>query len=409
MRIVHSADWHIGATLNGWARDDEHRIFFAELADLLRDREVDALLITGDVYDNLNPSGESQKLLYDAVVSLRLARPGLQIIMTSGNHDPAGRLEAPMSILAAHGCRIVGTLRRRDGEPDYGAHLLPLLDAEGRERVLVAAIPFLRASDLPGLTFAEAEGGVSPVVEAVRAFHHEVIAAAAGRGNALPMIAMGHLTCVGGAETEAAERRILIGGEHSVPHDVFGPEFSYVALGHLHMPQSIDGGRIRYSGSCFPLSVTEAPYAHGVTLLELAADGFRQEHVPMRRPARFIRVPERGQARPEDLARLLEALDLDPDLPQGARPFVYVQLSATGPASAILAEAQRLLAGHPVRVADIRILREAGPAAPEGPPRPVSLSDTNPEDLFIEEFRRANLIDPEARHMAAYRDAVAEV
>ncbi|WP_411840034.1 exonuclease subunit SbcD [Paracoccus sp. ME4] len=407
MRIIHTADWHIGQSLNGWGRDDEHRAWFRELTETLSREQADALLVSGDVFDNLNPSGESQRLLYDAIRDFREARPNLQIIMTSGNHDPAGRLEAPDALLRAHGVRVVGTVRRQGEEILYPDHLIRLRNADGADAVIVAAVPFLRASDLPGMSLARTGEGESPIVTAVRNWHSEIISAASGSG--LPLIGMGHLTCTGGLETEGSERRIMIGGEHAVSPDVFGPEFLFVALGHLHMPQLIDGGRIGYSGSCFPMSVSEAGYRHGVRLIEIEDGAIRTSHIQMTRPAAFIRFPENGHAGVlEELAGALDAAELDPDLPHGMRPFLHLRLAADRAAASLLSEAHQVIAGYPVRLADIRIVRVSRDEA-QAAPRPASLRETSPEMLFVEEFRRINMTDPEERHMAAFRDAVAEV
>ena len=95
MRILHTADWHIGQTLSGFGRESEHRAFLEALADLIVDEQVDALLVAGDVFDGINPSGDAQRLLYSAIASFLRRRPGLTIVMIAGNHDPAARLVSP--------------------------------------------------------------------------------------------------------------------------------------------------------------------------------------------------------------------------------------------------------------------------------------------------------------------------
>lgn len=89
MRILHTADWHIGQTLNGWTREQEHRAFLENLRDLIVTERIDALLIAGDVFDGINPSGDAQRQLYEAIAGFHSANPRLQIVMTAGNHDPA--------------------------------------------------------------------------------------------------------------------------------------------------------------------------------------------------------------------------------------------------------------------------------------------------------------------------------
>lgn len=405
MRILHIADIHLGHSLNGWSREAEHKIWFENLADVIEEHEVDSLLIAGDVFDGLNPSGESQKLLYDGLVEFRRRRPHLTTVAISGNHDPAYRLEAPSALMAGIDAHVLGTVRRRGATIEFDRHMVPLRCRQGEVRAWVVAIPFLRPADLPGLSFADAEGEGSPIVRAAAEFHASIADAAQAVCGGLPLIAMGHLHCSGAMESEGAERRIPIGGEHAIPASVFPECFAYVALGHLHGPQSLDGGRIRYSGSCFPLSASEIGHRHGATLVEIGPDGLTHSHIEIERPAAFHRLPGTGRLDIEGLQAALDGLDLDPDLSKDLQPFVYVTLEATGPASVLLTDAENLLARYAVRPAGVKIIRrEEQPS--EMDDLPGTLADINPEDLFISAFRKANQFDAADCHVLAFRDAL---
>lgn len=406
MRILHTADWHIGQTLNGWTREHEHRAFLENLRDLIVTERIDALLVAGDVFDGINPSGEAQRLLYEAIAGFHSANPRLQIVMTAGNHDPAQRLEAPEAVLTALGVHVIGTLRHGADGVDMARHLIGLRDSSGTLRAHVLAVPFLRAGDLPGLQLGATGGAEPAVTAAARALHLAMSEAAAARANGLPLLAMGHLTCAGGLESEGAERRILIGGEHAVPPDIFPPALSYVALGHLHRPQSLDAGRVRYSGSPFPLSAAEIAYDHGVTLLDLD-EGFAPRHIPLPRPVAMHRLPARGAAPLAEIAAALAALNLASDTPRSAQPFVYLAILADRPVTQLRAEAEALIEGLPLRLAGLSIIRPEVAATPDAPP--PSLSETTPEDLFITAFRQAHGQDPGSTHLAAFRDALSEV
>lgn len=405
MRILHIADIHLGHSLNGWTRESEHKIWFARLADLVEEQEIDALLIAGDVFDGLNPSGESQRLLYDALVELRRRRPHLTTVMIAGNHDPAFRLEAPRALVAGIDAHVLGTVRRKAAEVEFDRHLVPLRCNAGEVRAWVVAIPFLRPADLPGLSFAEAGGEGSPIVRAAAEFHRAAAEAAKAVCGFQPLIAMGHLHCSGALESEGAERRIPIGGEHAVPASVFPDCFAYVALGHLHGPQSLDGGRIRYSGSCFPLSASEIGHRHGATLVEIGPDGISHQHLEIERPSTFHRLPGTGRLDIAGLQAALDALDLDPDLPKDLQPFVYVTLEATGPASVLLTDAENLLSRYAVRPAGVKIMRREEQLS-QADDLPGTLADINPEDLFLAAFRKANQFEAEDCHVLAFRDAL---
>lgn len=407
MRILHTADWHIGQTLNGWSRDTEHQAFLHWLGEVIREERIDALLVAGDIFDGSNPSGEAQRMLYAALAGWLRFRPGLQVVMIAGNHDPAARLEAPEAVLRELGVRVVGTLQRRAGRPDPARHLVPLAGPAGQTAAVVVAVPFLRLGDLPGISLAATEDGTA-VPAAVAAVYAQLVAEACDLAPGVPMIGMGHLTCVGGIESAGAERGILIGGEASVSPAVFPDELGYVALGHLHRPQSLDGGRLRYAGSPFPLSATEIDYQHGATLVDLAA-GAAPRHIPMPRPVAMLRVPARGAARVEDAAAELATLALDPALPVELRPFLHLCLTADRPATALLAAADAMVADRPVRLASLQILRSAPQAPAGGSPLPPSLAEITPDRLFARAFRDAHGVDPDPQHLAAFRDALSGI
>ncbi|EGY02527.1 ATP-dependent dsDNA exonuclease [Nitrospirillum viridazoti Y2] len=403
MRILHTADWHIGQTLNGWTREVEHHAFLDHLADVIEEEAVDALIIAGDVFDGINPSGDAQRMLYSALAKFRQRRPHLTTVMIAGNHDPAGRLEAPDAVLQVVGVHALGTLRWKDGQVDMDRHLIPVADADEQVRAMVLAIPFLRAADLPGLTLGAEVTAGSPVVAATRAFHQKLAAQAQARAGGLPIIATGHLHCAGGTESEGVERRILIGGEHAVPPEIYDPAFAYVALGHLHRPQNLGGGRVRYSGSPFPLSAAEIGYDHGVTLVDIGEDGVMATHRPLPRPIPCLQLPERGRMSVGDLDAALTALNLDASAPKDRHPFVWLRLLADRPVPNLLAEIETVLESHAVRRAGVRIEQTARAVSEAAPP--VSLAETSPEELFVSVFQDMHGMPPDARHLAAFRDA----
>ncbi|MFD0857562.1 exonuclease subunit SbcD [Roseovarius aquimarinus] len=401
MRIIHTADWHLGHSLNGWGREDEHRVFFRRLADVIEAERADILLVAGDIFDSSNPSGEVQRLLYEALADFRRRRPNLVTVISGGNHDPAQRLEAPMPVLRALGVHVVATVQRREGRIDVARHLVPVNGPDGTPALYILAIPFLRASDLGG--HGAFEDGVSG---AARRFYAEITEQAAEIAGDLPIIATSHLHCAGGLESEGAERRILIGGAHALPPAVFPERLAYVALGHLHGQQTLKGGRVRYSGACFPLSASEIRHDHGVTLIEIDKGEAVHRHVSIPRPAEVLRIPASGTAALADLPAALDAAAPDEEMPMGLRPIVYLELAPTDAASILMTDAARLVAERGLRLGGARVHRASAPDAPEAPPV-ASLSETDPETLFAAAFEATNGIAPEPRHLDAFRDILA--
>ncbi|MCL2715466.1 MAG: exonuclease subunit SbcD [Alphaproteobacteria bacterium] len=408
IRILHSADWHIGQTLRGFSREFEHRKVFDRLEQIVMERDIDALIIAGDVFDSQNPSGEAQQLFYSTLVRLSRAQPRMTVIITAGNHDAAGRLEAPQPLLEAFNIHAVGNVRRRGGKIDSTRHLIPISDSSGAVAAKVVAVSYPTAACLPNLTRLDGETG-SPIIAGVRHLYAELVDALRPQIDGLPFILTGHLHVAGGIESEGAERRILVGGQHAVPHNVFPAEAAYVALGHLHKAQSIGCDSIRYSGSMMPMSATEVPYSHGVTLVTIDGPSALTEHIPIERPVPFLRVPETGDLRVSDLGDCLKAIDLQADLPMHMRPFAQIRLAREGLAPGFRDEVDRIAEDFALRVVDTRITAAAAgnDELPVCDPL-IRLADRNPEDLFRLAFERAHNSAPEPAHLDVFHQVAAE-
>lgn len=408
MRIIHTGDWHIGQTLGGYPREQEHRAVLGELVRIVAERQPDALVVAGDVFDSQNPSGDSQALFYDALTRLHRAYPQMTIVITAGNHDAAGRLEAPGTLLRAIGVHVIGNVRRRDGRIDALRHLVPLKTANGETRAHVLAVSYPTAACLPPLGRYDGD-----IARATRDLYAELMEGVLPHLAGLPLIVTGHLHVAGGLESEGAERRILVGGQHAIAASDLPDKADYVALGHLHKPQGIGRETIRYSGSLFPLSATEQSYAHGVTMVTLpdrAGEAVAIEHIPLTRPVPFLRLPARGDVRLDDLGDHLKALDLDPKLPLERQPFLHIQIAREGHVAGFRAEASRIADAFAVRLVDVRLTPPVGSAREEeAPENLVRLADLSPEDLFHRAYARAHDgAAPERAHLDIFHRVQAE-
>ena len=150
IRILHTADWHLGQTFFGYDRTGEHEVFLNWLAEEIRQKEIDALIIAGDVFDVSNPSAASQSMYYQFIYRVTVENPNLQIVIVAGNHDSAARLEAPLPLLQAMRTEVRGVVRKLEGgEIDYDYLIVELKNRKGEVELLCMAVPFLRQGDYP--------------------------------------------------------------------------------------------------------------------------------------------------------------------------------------------------------------------------------------------------------------------
>lgn len=293
MKLLHTADWHLGNTFHGHSRLDEHRHFLKWLLQTLREKQPDALLVTGDVFDSANPSAAAEELLYDFLLRATLEVPGLQIVLTAGNHDSAGRLEAPAALLKTHNIYVRGTIHyTTKGEPDFDYYLLPLADRQtGQASCVCMALPYLRGGDYPA--------GMTPE-EGLRFFFsqlHTRLRKSNYKG--LPIVVAAHFYAAGAdiCKDEHSER-LVVGGQDCVEADVVGQNVSYAALGHIHKAQQVRGGEATYyAGSALPMSFSELNYKHGVQFVDIDPQGEALvefvEYAPLRG---LVTIPAKGRA-----------------------------------------------------------------------------------------------------------------
>ena len=253
LRILHTSDWHIGQRLFGKEREKEHNLFFDWLLRVLKEKKVNCLVISGDIFDVGYPSNSALKQYYRFLNRTR--DTVLQkVIITGGNHDYISTLNAPQTILDALDITVMG------GVPeDINDEIIPICDKGGSISGFVCAVPFLRDKDIRHSIAGESYDNRIKAAREGIASHFKNLSDLVQEQNQdnVPVIAMGHLY-MAGASVSDSEREIQIGNQAAFTLEEFPDTFQYVALGHIHRPQRIGGKEhIRYSGSPIPLSFSE--------------------------------------------------------------------------------------------------------------------------------------------------------
>lgn len=386
IRILHTADWHLGQTFFGYDRTQEHEHFLDWLAGVLTKNKIDVLIVAGDVFDVSNPSAASQRMFYRFIHRVTTENPRLQLVVVAGNHDSAARLESPLPLLQEMRTEIKGIVRKQNGKIDYEHLLVELKNAAGEVEALCLAVPFLRQGDYP---VVETEG--NPYAEGVKELYARLLKyALKKRTDGQALVAVGHLLATGSeiAEKDHSER-IIIGGLESVSPGSFPEQIVYTALGHIHKAQRVSGREnIRYAGSPLPMSFAEKHYHHGVVKVTLdegwAVEIEKLEYTPL---VRLLSIPATEAAAPDEVLDELRGLELPEDEPM---PYLEVKVKLSEPEPMLRQQVEEILEGKPVRLARIvSFYRQAAEGSVEEETLTAGLQEMNPLQIVKATFENS--------------------
>jgi len=273
MRFLHTADWHLGRTLEGRSREREQEAFVAEIRRLADDEKVDAVLIAGDVFDSVNPPAAAEQLFYDALDELA-AGGRRAVVVIAGNHDSPQRLVAAAPLARRHGIALFGLPRENplsggpvlDGGPSWVELGVPGCD----HRAVVLALPYLsetRARELLPADLEDEAATQAAYTARIKAVFEQL----AGRFRPdTANVAVSHLFVLGGSPSDSERPLFSVGGACTVRAADL-PAAQYMALGHLHRPQTVRdaAGLCRYAGSPLAYSFSEAGQAKSVAVADV--------------------------------------------------------------------------------------------------------------------------------------------
>ncbi len=284
MKILHTADWHLGHYLKGQenTRFEEHSLFLSWLLDTIENEQIDLLLIAGDIFDSANPPhwAEEQYYRFLANVCRTVCK---NVLIIGGNHDSPTNLNAPKEILKFLNVHIIG--KASDNLQDE----IVLIENKDKIALVICAVPFLRDSDIRKAISAENITETERRIKEGIIQHYQQVAnlAADYKKAHIPILATGHLYAAK-SQTSDSEKEIHIGNQGQIEVERLPKIFDYVALGHIHRPQKVGGHQhIRYSGSPIPLSFSEYNDRKQVIILEIGNNGLsdlQEVEVPLSRP-----------------------------------------------------------------------------------------------------------------------------
>lgn len=265
MRIIHTSDWHLGQSFFTKTRANEHQAFLHWLVGKVTEYQVDAVVVAGDLFDTGTPPSYARELFNRFVVELQPA--GCELIVLAGNHDAVATLNESRELLACLNTRVIAGAEQQ---------VFILQERNGKPGAILCAIPFLRPRDILTSRAGDSDEDKQRALMAAIAGHYQrmyqqALTLRATLPEPVPIVATGHLTTVGAATSESV-RDIYIGSLDAFPAQLF-PPVDYLALGHIHRPQSIGQGLpIHYCGAPIALSFDEAGQSKQVNLVNFRAD-----------------------------------------------------------------------------------------------------------------------------------------
>lgn len=380
MNILHTSDWHIGKRLMDRERLPEQIAALDEIVRICDERDVDLVLVAGDVFDTYMPSADAEEVFFRAVK--RIAGEKRAVVIVSGNHDDGVRLAASAPLAAEEGIYLFGG--GYDVVPVGGERAVKAV-ASGEGYVVIANARgeqvYINALPYPNEARLKEEKTDESYADKLRRW---IARGEADFSGNMPHILLSHLFVAGGKVSES-ERDIDLGGARAVPVSLFSA-FDYVALGHLHKPQKLSGN-VRYSGSLLQYSFDEFENKQ-VILLHTQEKSLEIEEIPLLSGRKLVRLEEENVER---AAALLKQY-----------PGAFIELTLRLSAPLTSQETQLLRAANDGLVSLI-VRTRAASSAPV-----IKRSSLSSKQLFEEYYRCVYGEDPASDLTQAFLELLEE-
>ncbi|MGL4524171.1 MAG: exonuclease SbcCD subunit D C-terminal domain-containing protein [Spirochaetia bacterium] len=380
IKILHTADWHLGRVLYRKQRHTEFAQFLDWLRNVLKEEQINMLIVAGDIFDTTTPSSTFQEMYYRFLSDA--AKICDHIVITSGNHDSPSLLDMTKPLLRSMNIHVVGT------PPDDLKDEVIVLKKDSTPQAIVCAVPYLREKDLRTVEMGESmEEKNTKILMGLKNHYKQVGDFAVSLEKSyqqqgyspIPIIMMGHLFAAGGQlSVDDGVRDLYVGNLGQVGSETFPACANYVALGHLHSAQCVnDQSHIRYSGSPIPMSFGEANQTKRVIIVEFEGKvpQIHTKEIPCFQP--LVRISGRLDQVLEDIAALKKANSV---------AWLDLESIELGTAANLNEKIAQSIAGSQLKVLRNRKKEEGGlPQAVSIEP----LQNLDPREVFLRRLAQA--------------------
>jgi len=300
MKILHTSDWHLGHKLYGYDRTEEQLSFLNQLKDIVVDQQPDLMVVSGDIFHTAAPPIDVQTMFVESLLNIHQARPEMTIVVTAGNHDSYSRLEIDKSLWESQNVFIIGNIaQNEDRTANYDAHIIEVRNND-QLKGYVAAVPYCFEQNFPQVP--------EDITEERQSYYFKALLQAIGERNTqgLPVVMMAHLTI---QNSDLTGHDGSIGNVSAIPLADLSTGYDYLALGHIHHVQNIQGsdGRARYCGTPIAISFDEQ-FGHTVTIVTLDAHDAKPtfDKIEIDNPHPLVTLPTEGALPFDEALELLQ-------------------------------------------------------------------------------------------------------
>jgi len=343
MKILHTADWHLGQKFFHRNREEEHKAALDWLAEFIIAEGVELLIVAGDIFDTDSPPNYARKLYFDFLKRL-INTCCEDIVIIAGNHDSANMIDAAKELFKLLNVHIVGHIT-----DDRKSQIIEIRGANnGPLKAVVGAVPYLRDKDIrKSVSGEDSSQRLESLRSGVKQHYNEIETELKPyKKENIPVIVTGHLYASGGERVKDRPNSIhlAVGSLGVIDNDSFSEDFDYVALGHLHREQSLDKNKsIWYSGALIPLDFSEHNIPQAVRLVEFKnKEIFSQKSikVPLKRKIRHY------TGNLEHISKKLENLDMDVEL----ETWLRLDVETTSYSPNLHSDLEELIKGKPAEI-----------------------------------------------------------
>jgi exonuclease SbcD len=366
IKILHTADWHLGKKLFKVDRTDEQKLFLDWLLSLIKKDQIDFLLVSGDIFDTPQPPNTALKLYFDFLSEISTTTE-CQTVIIGGNHDSGHFLEAPLGLFESRNIHVTGKLK--DSPEEH--HLQ--LETKNKQKILFTSLPYFRHHEFYPWS-KEVQLEEADLLQGLRSLFKST-----DKFKDIPRVLLAH-HLFGNYESAGSEQVVSLSGLDSIPLGLLKDQYDYVALGHIHKTQKLKESNpmVIYPGSPIPMRFSESQ-KKVISQITFNQSEMKQEYVEIPVFRKIIQLKTDESNVLEDIFQIAETHQ-----PAKLETLMEVQVKVDAPKSGLIDQIRNILKNKNINLISYNTLYDF---SHENKNEHKNISDISTEDLFKNYFK----------------------